>query len=807
MTTFLLDLKHALRGLLRSPGFTFLAVLSLALGIGVNSAIFTALNSVLLRPLPVNEPSKLVRVSMGPRDESFSTPVFRELVRNQSSVELAAECFMPLSWTQGDQSRQITGSIISGSYFPTLGINPFMGRLLGPQDDQIPGGHPVAVVSQNFWKNHLAADPAVLGHTLTLNGHPFTIVGITAPSFHGDYVGMVPDLWVPLSMQAQALPDPKNNRLESRNVQWLQLFGRLRPGVKRPQAEQTLLALEEGVLQKKREARDGHIQLAVMGSLPPEILNVMNILLPALQLIVLMVLLIACSNVANLQLARAVARRQEVAMRVVLGASRAQLVRQFITESGLLSILGATGGLALGALIMKAVPSLLPPAEGVNLVFDLSMDWRVVSFALLLALTTGILFGLAPALQATRPDLVSVLKEDAAGLTVRTGLTRRIFVVAQVALSLVLLVASGLFLRSLGKANSVDPGFERSRMVLFSVNPRIMGYSQERSTALFEEIRQRAAALPGVRSVALGAFVPLRGGKTTTTYEVQGQDLPKGAQPPEANFNQVGHGYFQTMGIPVLSGREFMDTDVPGAPKVAIVNATFERKVFGGHAIGRRLVDDNKDPIEIVGVVRDVNTTSLGELADPMLYQPLSQNLRGDLTVHVATSGDPAILRGQMRDLVRGVDPYLPVNELRTMQEHLRVALFSARIGALLLGVFGTLALILATTGVYGVMAYNVDQRKKEIGIRMALGAQIRDVVRLIVSQGMRVVFVGLGIGLALAWGVSRLLSSLLFGIAATDPLTFAAITSLLIATAFLACFIPALRAARRDPMTALRNE
>ncbi len=802
MSTFLLDVKHALRGLLRTPGFTLLVLLSLTLGIGVNSAIFTILNSVLLRPLPVRDQSTLVRISN--EHNSFSIPVFKDLSRGQSKVDMAASSFTPLNWTQGDQSQRLTGSIVSGGYFSVLGVHPFMGRLLGPEDDQVPGGHPVAVVSHRFWQHNLGSDPTCLGRTLTLNGHPFTLVGVSEPRFHSDYVTHAPDLWVPLSMQAWTRPDPKANLLEARNHSWIQLIGRLHPGVSRAQAEQALRALEESAYQRKLDPDESPLQVQAMTGLPSEFRNVLNIFLFALQGIVFLVLLIACSNVANLQLARALKRRHEVAVRMALGASRAQLVRQFLTESMLLAILGSLGGLAMGALAVRTVPSLIPPM-GLGLMLDLSMDWRVVAFALLISVCTALLFGLAPALQSTRTDVVTVLKEEASGSTSRSGLTRRLFVVAQVALSMVLLVGSGLFLRSLSKANKIHPGFEASRMFLFSMDPGSMGYGRERNAALFEDLRQRIAALPGVRSVALSQFVPLSGDHVQTTYQIQGQEVPKGAKEPSTDFNQVGPEYFKTMGIPLISGREFSPSDKAGTPKVAIVNAAFARKVFGGQALGRRLLDD-KDVVEIVGVVRDVKTNSLGEPETPMLYFALAQDSAANLTIHVATSGDPTPLLAQMRNVVRGVDPYLPVSDLRTMKQHLYFSLFPARIGALLLGIFGFLALILATTGIYGVMTFDATQRQREIGIRTALGAQIKDVVRLIVSQGMRVVGVGLAIGLALAWALSRLLSSLLYGIAATDVLTFAAITALLGGVALLACFIPALRVARMDPMNALRN-
>ncbi|MBI3130795.1 MAG: ABC transporter permease [Acidobacteria bacterium] len=804
MSSFTLDLKHALRGLSRTPGFTFLAVLSLALGIGVNSAVFTILNSVLLRPLPVREPSRLVRVYAGSR-ESFSVPAFRTLAREQASVDLAAESLKPLNWTRGEQSQRVTGSIVSGGYFPVLGVQPFMGRLLGPEDDRVPGGHPVAVLSHRFWTRKLEADPSILGRALTLNGHTFTVVGVAAPTFHGDFLGMVPEIWVPLSMQAQAFPQEKRDLLESHATSWLEVLGRLHPGVGRAQAQQTLQALEAGVFQRKLDPDEGHIEVEAMGGLPRAIQSGMGVILPALQAVVLLVLLIACSNVANLQLARAMARRQEVAVRIALGGSRAQLVRQFLTESAVLALLGAGAGLALGALALRAVPSLIPPV-GPDLFFDLGMDGRVVSFAVLLSLATGLLFGLAPALQSTRPDVMKTLKEESAGATSRRGLTRRLFVVAQVALSMVLLVASGLFLRSLAKAKDIDPGFERSNMVLFNVDPGTMGYGRDRNAALFEAIRHRAASLPGVRSVALAQMVPLEGGRMETTYQIQGQEVPKGTQEPETGLNKVGLAYFQTLGIPLLSGREFAEGDQPGAPRVAVVNATFAQKVLGGEALGRRLVLD-KEVVEIVGVARDVKSGSLGEPAAPMLFRPLAQVPATSLTVHVATTGDPTPFLALMRGIVRDVDPYLPVNELRTMKQHFRLALFPARTGALLLGIFGFLALTLATTGIYGVMAFDSTQRRREIGIRMALGAQIREVVGLIVAQGMRVVCLGLAIGLALAWGLARLLSSLLYGIAATDAFTFAAITALLGGVALLACLIPALRAAQSEPMLALRSE
>lgn len=806
MRPFMLDLRSALRGLLRSPGFAGLAVLSLALGIGVNSAVFTLLDKLLLQPLPVAQPARLARVYTSPSNDSFSVPAFRELAKEQSSIDLAAEGMTLLSWTRGEENRQISGALVSGSYFPVLGVRPFLGRLLGPEDDQAPGARPVAVVSHRFWMTHMGGDPAAVGRDLTLNGHAFTVVGVTAPSFSGDYVGVVPELWTPLAMQAWARPDAKNDLLEAKNVSWIQLFGRLQPGVGRAQAQQRLQALSQAAYAEKREPDQRNIQVEAMSALPRDIERAAKPLLFALQGVVLLVLLVACSNVANLQLARALARRQEVAVRIALGASRGQLVRQFLTESAVLSLLGALFGLGLGALAMGAVPALIPPTSGPQLSFDLGLDWRVVAFTGLVALATGLLFGLAPALQASRPDLVAVLKEESGGASARTGLTRRLFVVAQVALSLVLLVTSGLFLRSLMKAQDIDPGFERSHMLLFKLDPGSMGYSDARSAELFENLRQRIAALPGVRSVALGWNVPLSGDTIMTSYQIQGQELPKGAQEPETNLNEVGLDYFRTMGIPLLAGRDFSATDKPGAPRVAIVNASFAKQILGGSFEGRRLLMD-KEPVEIVGVARDVKSDSLGDAGSPMLYLPLSQNPLTSLSVQVATTGEPAALAAQMRAVVRDADPYLPVNELRTMPQHLRYALFLPRIGALLLGIFGLLALFLATSGVYGVMAYDAAQRRREIGIRMALGARIRDVVRLIVSQGMKVVCVGLGIGLALAWGLSRLLSGLLFGIEATDPLTFAAITALLGAVALLACLLPALRAARVDPMAALRHD
>ncbi|HJU82864.1 MAG TPA: ABC transporter permease [Holophagaceae bacterium] len=807
MRGLLLDLKLALRAIAKDRGTSLLAVASLALGLGLNAAVFALINAAMLRPLPVPAPERLVRITPSTLGGSFAATTLDEMAAGAPGIfqSLAGQTQARLSYTEGGVSTQILASVVGGGYFPALGLLPAQGRLLDRSDDA--GPHAVAVISHRFWVNRLGGDPGAVGRVLTLNGKPFTVVGIASEGFYGDMQGMMPELWVPLSMTAVASPGLPADALTSRRSQWLQAIARLRPGVTRAQAEQALRAMTPQLYDEARLSRfPVTMTVHPLKPIPVQAERTLGLAFLGFQGVVLLVLLIACANVTGLLLARAAARRQEVAVRQALGASRFELMRPFVLESVLLALAGAAAGLPLAAAALRIGPSLLP-AGPVAYAFDLPLDVRVVAFTAGLALAMGLLFGLAPALQAARMDINAVLKEEGQGLSVRIGLARRLFVMAQVALSLVLLAGSGLFLRSLAKARDISPGFETRQGLLFQLSPETLGYQGERTQAFYRLLQQRLAALPGVRSTALGWMMPLSGNNSFTTFRLEGQVVSEREREPMARFNRVSPRYFETLRIPVLEGREFQNADAPRAQDLVVVSRAFATRYWPGRsAIGQRLVLDDR-MAEVVGMVADVKNDSLSEEPDPEFFRPLGPEELGSATVIVATGGDPSALLPEARRAVRELDPYLPVIGLTTLSGHLEAALFQSRLLAYALGLAGALALLLATTGVYGVMAHNVEQRRKEIGIRMALGARIQDVVELVVRQGMRTVSAGLALGLLLAWAATRVIQSLLFGVDAADPLTFAGITGLLLASAVLACLVPALRAARMDPIRALRHD
>jgi predicted permease len=809
MHGFLLDLRFAARAIAKEPGSSLLAVASLALGLGLNTAVFALLNAALLRPLPVPEPERLVRITPSLQGGSFAAPTLREMANGASAQfqHLAGQSQTRLNFTQGDTSIRILGSLVGGGYFPALGARPALGRLLGYEDDQAPGGHPVVVASHRFWLNRLGGDPAAVGRPLTLNGKSFTLVGVAEESFFGDMQGMMPELWVPLSMTAAANPGLPADALESKRSQWLQAVGRLRPGVTRIQAEQALKALTPQLYESGRLARfPVTLTVHALRPVPVPAVRGLRLAFGAFQGVVFAVLLIACANVAGLLLARAAARRQDAAVRLALGAGRLQLLRPFLLESLLLALAGGAAGLLLAGIVLRVAPGLLPPGP-VELRFVLPVDGRVLAFTAALSVAMGLLFGLAPALQAARLDIGAVLKEEGQTVAAPIGRTRKAFLMVQVALAVVLLVGSGLFLRSLAKARDVSPGFETRHGLLFHISPESMGYSEERLTAFYRELQARLEALPGARSSAIGWVVPLSGNNSYSTYRLDGQILAPDAREPMARFNRVSARYFETLRIPVLEGRAFAVEDQSRTDEVVMVNRAFAEQHWPGRsAVGQRLLFDDR-PAEVVGVTANTKQESLADAPEPEFFRPIRPAEMGSATVHLASAGDPDALLPEVRRIVRELDPYLPVTRLMTLSGHLQISLFQSRLLALALGAAGALALLLASTGIYAVMAHSVQQRQREIGIRMALGAQVRDVVNLILAQGMRTVSAGLLLGLALAWAASRVVQGLLLGVSAADPLTFSGTVSLLAASSLLACFVPALRAARLDPMRALRHD
>jgi putative ABC transport system permease protein len=829
----LMDLRYSFRMLLKSPGFTAVAVLSLALGIGANTSIFSLVNALLLRALPVSEPDRLVYLFNGSRNSPYSTSSYPDYVdyrdHNEVFSDLAAFSNISVSLASPDQTDLITGSIVSGDFFPMLGVGAQVGRTLLPDDDKTPGAHPVAVISHNLWQSRFGGEASVVGQQIALNGHSFTIVGVAQAGFDGAELLETNDIYVPMMMQAVVRPprggfsgEMNPDLLGRRGPRWMRLIGRLRPGVTIEQAQASVESIATQLGQTYPNTNQNTLAtLYPVSKIDPraysQFLSVSFFLLA----VVAVVLLIACANVANLLLARASARRKEVAIRLALGASRTRLVRQLLTESVMLALVGGLVGLLLAMWTIDILKSTPPPAGIFSFKLDFSLDGRVLLFTLALSIATGIIFGLAPALQTSRPDLVLALKDDS---FVSSGGRRRfslrsMLVVAQVALSLVLMICAGLFLRSLREAQGISPGFDADKVATASLGINLLRYTKPQGQDFYRRVIEQTESLAGVQSASLVRVLPISGGGRRNDLFIEGQATPDSATRSAGDSqdsqltvsaNVVGLKYFQTMGIGMLAGRDFNEQDREGAPGVAIVNETFARRHLGGEdPLGRRisLSGQNGPWLQIIGLVRDSKYRTLGETPTPFVYSPLGQTHETGMSLLVRTAGEPSAMLADIRSTVQSLDRNLPVTDVRPLEELLASALFPARMGAVLITVVGGLALLLASVGLYGVMSYSVARRTREIGIRMALGAQTTNVLVLVLREGMMLVVAGLGIGLAVAFAVTRLLASFLYGISATDPVTFAAITIVLAGVALGASFIPARRAAKVDPMVALRYE
>ncbi|HXG68903.1 MAG TPA: ABC transporter permease [Blastocatellia bacterium] len=814
METLIQDLRFGIRRLLASPGFTFIAILSLALGIGANTAIFSLVNTILLRPLPVAQPEQVVAVNqVDLRNPSgfanFSYPNYVDFRdRNEVLSGMYAHRFVPLSLSRGGNNERVWGYLVSGNYFDVLGVSAFKGRLFSQEDDRAPGAHPVAVVSYGGWQRRFGSDPDLVGKTILLNGHTFTVIGIAPENFTGTELIFTPEIWVPMMMARQI--EPGSNWLERRGTGVLFAGGRLKPGVTAAQAEAALNVLSEQLAREYPSTNeDKGIQLTPPGLIIPQFRNSVISFAGVLMATVGLVLLIACANLANLLLARASARRKEIAIRLALGAGRLRLIRQLLTESVLLALMGGLVGLLLALWLVDLIAAFRPPID-FPLTIALQVDYRVLGFTLLLSFATGVLFGLAPALQATKPDLVPALKDETGAAGYRRSRLRNSLVVAQVALSLILLIAAGLIVRSLQHVQMIGPGFETERAIAMSVDPGLQGYTRERGQEFYRQLIERVEALPGVRSATLASYLPLGLNVNTNGIYIEGQPPTRGAETPEALTSNVGPRYFETMGIPLVAGREFTERDKPDAPLVAVVNETFARRFWPGEsAVGKRFSFSREGGpfMEIVGVAKDGKYFSLGEAPAMFAYISLSQVHESSATLVVRTAADPQSLVAAIRREIQQLDANLPVFDVKTLDEHMSLSLFPMRIGAAVVGSFGLLALTLAAIGIYGVMAYSVSRRTREIGIRMALGAERRDVLRMIVGQGMKLASVGMGIGLLGALALTRLMSSVLYGVSATDVMTFTIVTLMLTLIVLLACYIPARRATKVDPMIALRYE
>jgi putative ABC transport system permease protein len=804
------DLTYSLRRLSRAPGFVFTVVISIALGIAANSTIFSMVSRFVLRPAPVGEPSTLVSLHTthdGDRCcNNFSWPVYTD-VRDQSRSFAGVAAYyelLPSSIGGAGEPERIWGQSATANFFDVAQIRMRLGRGFLPNEEHAP----VIVLSHRLWEHRFASDPAILGKPITLSGHPFTVVGVAPPGFRGlDFI-LDPQFWIPLGNVEQLAPSVPSR--DSRTNHWLGVVGRLAPGTSRSQAAAELATLAQRLAKTYPDTDNGNgFRFEQAGSLPPRDGATIRLFLAGLSVVVLLVLGIACANVVNLLLAQAATRQREMAVRIALGATRAQLLRQMLVESVLLALGGGLVGTLLSLWATSALSAFRIPAP-VPLDISLSVDWRVLLYTFALSVGTGLLFGVVPAWIASRPILASALKgEDALVRPGRRITLRNVLVVSQIAMSLVLLCATGLFLRSLEGASSIDIGFRSRDVLMMSVDPRIHGYSPERTTQFLTQMRERVAALPGVVSVAATDSVPLAGGNRSDGFHAEGQ--PHSGPDPVVELYMATPGYFETMGIPRLAGRDFAN-EGPDAPKVAIVNQAFAEHFFGAtNPIGRQ-VNGAGVKYEIVGVVKNIKSRTLGEDTRYVLFRSLAQSTGSDpsflgyqLIVH--TAGDSTAIANAVRQQIHDLDSTMAIYDAETMQEHLRKALFLPRLAGTLFGVFGSIGLVLAAVGLYGVMSYSVSRRTHEIGIRIALGAQLDAVRRLIIGQGMLLTAIALVLGLPVAWAVAKFFSSFLYGVHPHDILTFATMPLFLVAVALLACWAPARRAARTDIQSALRYE
>jgi predicted permease len=829
------DLRFGVRTLLKNPGFTFVVVATLALGIGANTAIFGLVDALLLRPLPVvKAPGELVLLMRGDgRGPTLSYPDFTVLrERNEVLSDLALYTQAPISFGNNVRSEVVLGGMVSANYFDVLGIKPSFGRAFLPEEDRTPGTHPVVVLNHSFWQSRFNSDRTLVGQTIVLNNRRFTVVGIAPPGFDGESAPMKVSLWIPVMMMSTMRWEPReletrHDPLSNRQYENYGAIGRLKQGVSVTQAQTALETINR--------------QLEQSNPPPPERFNPNND--RSLQLIspqgiiigpiremavtssrlagatVLTVLLIACANVANLLMARAARRRKEVAVRLAMGATRWRLTRQLLTESVLLALVGATAGLFLAYWINQLLMAFKPPfPPPFTFTLDLSFDIRTFAFTFLLAVVTGVIFGLVPALQASRPDVLPALKDEsnAEGQRVRWLNLRSALVVTQVALSLALLISTGLFLRTLRYARQIDLGFKPDQVLEVSFNLRLQGYNEAKGREFYRQIVERLERLPGVQTASVTNLLPLGFMWLSTPVVPEDREVPANERIFVGDVC-VGSKYFETIGTPLLRGRDFSTQDTINSPPVAIVSEKLAHSLWPeikepGDALGKRLRVGRANPIlcEVIGVAKDSRNNIFNRIdrePEPTIYRPFAQNYSALASLIVRTDGDPHALISAVRREVAALDENLPPQGLQPLSENVSLASWSARTGTAVLGVFGLLGLVLAAIGIYGVMSYSVSRRTREIGLRMALGAETRDVIKLIVKQGMGLTLLGAAIGLMLAVAVTRLLASLLYGVTATDPGTFTAVVLFVIGVAVFACYLPARRATKVDPMTALRCE
>jgi predicted permease len=814
MDNLLQDLRYALRTLLRAPGFSAIVIISIALGFAANATVFSVANGLLWGLLPVKDPGQVVMFAEG---NSYSYPDYIDY-RDQSTDLFEGGVaghfpLIPASIGGKGEPERVWGQSVTGNFFPALGVPMTLGRSIGPEDDQAGSHNHVVILSNNLWRRRFGGDANILNHDVALNGRFYTVVGVAPAGFYGVDRGIASEFWVPLAVASEIMPDlvTDGSITTRRDNQWLMMNGRLKSGITRKQAEVKLNVIKKRLddTYRKDEKRHDTLTLQTAGGLIAGSATPAFTLMAVLMVVVGLVLLVACANVANLLLARAIGRQKEIAIRLAMGARRRQLIRQLLFESFLLALTGAGVGFVLAAGAARAISNFQLPLP-FPVVFDFNVDWRVALFTLGLAIITALAFGLVPALRASRPDLVDALKD---GQSVLGGMgrsrLRNTLVVVQVALSLVLLATAGLFLRSLGNASSIDIGFKSDNVLIMTMDPKLQSYSHDKTVQFLSQIRERVSALPGVRSVSFVGVVPLSIGASNNSYDVDAvKDHPK--QNINADTNGVGSGYFKTMEIPLLRGRDFAPSS--DDQHSVIINETMASHLFPGQDPIGRVIRQDKDQYTVIGVTRNSKLRTIGEKPLDAIFMylnaaPEKANSFFGTTLIVKTFVNPAAMAQSVRQQIAALDPNMAVFNIETLQQHVDKSLLLPRISALLLGIFGAVGLTLAAIGLYGVMSYSVRSRTREIGIRMALGAKPRRVLKMILQQGLTLTAIGLAIGLAIALVVGRFAASVLYGTSGSDLLTFLVVSVVLVATAAVAILIPALRAAHVEPTVALRYE
>ena len=805
------DLRYGVRMLLKKKSFTVIAVLSLALGTGANTAIFSLINTVLLRPLPIQNPRQLVALNNMADNHlfpTFSYPNYKDFRdRNDVFSGLIGYRFTPLSLSHDGVNERVWGYEVSGNYFEVLGVDAALGRAMSSDDDRTPGGHPIAVMSYKCWQQRFGRDQSIIGKDVIVNGRSYMVIGVAPQGFYGTEVISAPDLFFPIAMQEQL--DLGNNWLENRGADNIFVQGRLKPGVATAQAQTQLNLIASQLEREFPDANEGkRVALSPPGLIGLALRGPVLGFAGLLMAVVGLVLLLACTNLANLLLARATERRREIAVRLALGASRFRLVRQLLTESLLLALAGGALGL-LPAFWLVGLAATIKMPPNIPAAVEIIIDYRVFIFSFLLSLATGVLFGLLPALQATKTDLVPALKDEVSFGGHRRSWLKSSLIVAQISLSLVLLVGGGLMMRALQQAQTINVGFDPQHAIEVEFDLRLQGYESGQGKEFQKRLLERVRALPGVQSAGIADSVPVDLHFPRSQVFVEGQPLERVAKVPTAMISRVSPGYFAAMSTRLLQGRDFTEQDDENATRAAIINETFARRLFPGEdPLGKRFSLGRPDAAKslVIGVVQDGKYAGLNEDPKPFVGRPLWQSDVGATSLIVRAEGDEQRLKAIVSREVQQLDPHLPMSA-NTLVEKMSLPLLPARIAASVLGGFGLLALALAAIGIYGVISYAVSTRTHEIGIRMALGAQKTDVLKLVLGQGMRLTLVGVAIGLSAALALTRLMKALLFGVSATDPVTFVIASLMLAGVALLACYLPARRAAKVDPMVALRHE